>query len=118
MAALLALWILKDCEGRPSGREADLDASVPWRLLEETKWTNGKLGRNSKFKLPMKRFAPLWSTLLAACTVAASSDQAAPKPNILFILVDDLGYAEVGFNRDVPDAEVKTPNVDSLVCIM
>ena len=23
------------------GREADLDASVPWRLLEETKWTNG-----------------------------------------------------------------------------
>ena len=82
---------------------------------------NGPMGvheARKEFKLAMKLFAPLWYTLLAACTVAASSDQAAPRPNILFILVDDLGYAEVGFNRDVPDVEVKTPNVDSLVCIM
>ena len=78
----------------------------------------GVHGARKEFKLAMKLFAPLWYTLLGACTVAASSDQAAPRPNILFILVDDLGYAEVGFNRDVPDVEVKTPNVDSLVCIM
>ena len=57
----------------------------------------------------------LKSVLLATCALAISGDQSAPKPNILFILVDDLGYAEVGFNRDVVDPEVKTPNVDSLV---
>lgn len=35
-------------------------------------------------------------------------------PNIFFIIVDDLGYAEVGFNRQTPDSEVKTPNIDQL----
>ena len=57
----------------------------------------------------------LKSVLLATCALVISGDQMASKPNILFILVDDLGFAEVGFNRDVADPEVKTPNVDALV---
>jgi arylsulfatase A-like enzyme len=44
-------------------------------------------------------------TLLAACAVAAE-----PKPNILFILADDLGWADVAFHR----GNVPTPNLDKL----
>ena len=34
------------------------------------------------------------------------------KPNILFILVDDLGYMDVGANN--PDTFYETPNIDRL----
>ena len=33
------------------------------------------------------------------------------KPNIVFILVDDLGYSDCGFNGG---KEIKTPNIDKL----
>jgi len=36
-------------------------------------------------------------------------------PHVLYILVDDLGWGDVGFNRDVPSPEVLTPNMDKLV---
>ena len=35
------------------------------------------------------------------------------KPNILFILVDDLGWANVQYHND--NGEVRTPNIDYLV---
>jgi len=36
-------------------------------------------------------------------------------PHIFFVLVDDLGWADVGFNRDVPTPEVATPTLDAIV---
>eukprot|EP01084_Bolivina_argentea_P005907 11162_1 len=36
------------------------------------------------------------------------------KPNIFFILADDLGWGDVGFHN-TENPEVKTPNLDSLV---
>lgn len=35
---------------------------------------------------------------------------ASPQPNILFVLVDDLGWSDVGFHG----SKIKTPNVDKL----
>ena len=53
---------------------------------------------------------PLWIAAGAACLHAAPA-AAAEKPNILFIVADDMGYADCGVHgcKDVP-----TPNLDSL----
>jgi arylsulfatase A-like enzyme len=60
------------------------------------------------------------SSLLAACTAnpsprATTTPQPAKsqKPNILFILADDLGYGEVGYTG-AGDHKIQTPNIDQL----
>lgn len=45
--------------------------------------------------------------LLSVCAFAAD----APRPNIVFLLVDDLGYADCGFNGG---KDIATPNIDRL----
>ena len=37
------------------------------------------------------------------------------KPNLVFMLVDDWGWANVGYHRNPPTKEVVTPNIDDLV---
>src|SRR5438045_2804298 len=41
-------------------------------------------------------------------TAFAASGGAAPRPNILFILADDMGWGDPGFHG----SEIKTPNID------
>ena len=59
--------------------------------------------------MPMKR---LLSHLFALVFVSGWSAFAAERPpNIVYFLVDDLGYADVGFNGG---KDVRTPNIDRL----
>ena len=60
------------------------------------------------------RFIFLAALLLALVIVSPAADQATPaaKPNLLFILADDLGYGDVNCYND--RAKVPTPNLDRL----
>ena len=49
-------------------------------------------------------FAALILILLVVERVTAFGP--AKKPHVMFILVDDLGHAELGYNREVPTQEV------------
>lgn len=51
--------------------------------------------------------------ILIIITLSTVTTFCGPKPNILFILLDDMGYADVGF---MPEAakDIYTPNIDAL----
>ena len=53
--------------------------------------------------------------LLQMSVFIAAALAADDKPHIVLILIDDLGWANVGYHRDTATDEVDTPNIDSLV---
>ena len=72
--------------------------------------------------VPMKRFLPLAVLLLVPMAIVRSAEFAPHKPNILFILTDDLGYGDIGIFfqnqlRDKGDRSAPwhlTPQIDKM----
>ena len=53
-------------------------------------------------------------TVLCVTLLSLSTNCYGDKPHIVFMMVDDWGWANVGYHRDPPTKEVDTPNFDSL----
>ena len=63
---------------------------------------------NMESRLPFAGF--LLCSLMAVLLLLAHESAAASPPHILFVVVDDLGWSDVGFHG----SEIQTPNIDKL----
>ena len=54
----------------------------------------------------------LLASLFSCTTETTSQEEKSPKPNIVYILADDLGYGDVSAYN--PESKIKTPNIDHI----
>ncbi|PHS13204.1 MAG: arylsulfatase, partial [Blastopirellula sp.] len=57
-----------------------------------------------------KRYLSIVIAALMVSFTQAAGSHAADKPNVIFVLVDDMGYSDLGCYG----SEIETPNLDGL----
>ena len=110
LAALLLWGILSSVFFKNSQH-----SSFPYfQLPIDRPWSNSINPNHNLTLLIMKRFVyPFWGLLLGSLALSSISSQAAAKkPSFVFILVDDLGYMDVGAYN--PETFYETPHINAL----
>ena len=57
--------------------------------------------------------AAAFALFATALSVIAAEGQGRVRPNVIFVLADDLGFGDVGYSQP-PNGRIKTPNIDRL----
>lgn len=60
--------------------------------------------------MPMRRFACIFLSLIIVANSTAAAQKPGPRPNIILIMSDDMGYSDIGCFG----GEINTPNLDRL----
>ncbi len=99
-------------------QESVVTGSGFWRIIgliaqSSLACLNEQNGLHSPSYLPMNRTYPVWLTAVGialARSVAPDASEPPPRPNMVVIVADDLGWANVGYHG----SSIPTPRLDDL----
>ena len=80
------------------------------KTSEQTPWRQ-RLGRAHRRSPTLPKVSRYVAAILGALLLTGPAGAATERPNILFIMADDLGYGDLGCNGQ---KEILTPNIDRL----
>jgi arylsulfatase len=84
----------------------DRDVSAAYEKL-----LHGRMGRREFLTVATQLgLSTAAAANLASCATQGAGPTAARRPNIILILVDDMGFSDLGFTG----SEIRTPNIDSI----